>query len=57
MASKPTLADPYQAEDDHRTIMRAAEIQGDRKRMGGVRKHQIKQTKALKKVGSFLGKK
>lgn len=46
----------YRAEDDHRTMTRAGEIQGDKGRMAGVRKHQVKQTRALKKVGAMLGK-
>jgi hypothetical protein len=37
----------YQAEDDHRTMMRAAEIGTDRGRMGGVKRHQRKQVKAM----------
>lgn len=46
----------YQSEDDHRTMARAGEIQGDKGRMAGVRRHHVKQTKALKKVGGMLGK-
>lgn len=45
----------YQAEDDHRTLTRAAEIHGDSDRMAGVKKHHAKQTKALHKVGGMLG--
>lgn len=37
----------YEAEDDHRTMMRASEIQGDKKRMQGVKKHHRKQTKKM----------
>jgi hypothetical protein len=44
----------YQGEDDHRTLTRAAEIHGDKKRMAGVAKHHAKQTKALHTVGSML---
>lgn len=36
----------YQAEDDHRTLTRAAEIQSDKKRMTGARKHHKKQMKS-----------
>lgn len=44
----------YQAEDDHRTLTRAAEVQGDSKRMAGVKKHHRKQQKALATVGRTL---
>ena len=44
----------YQAEDDHRTLTRAAEVQGDAKRMAGVKKHHAKMTKALSTVGRSL---
>jgi hypothetical protein len=37
----------YQAEDDHRTMGRAAEIQADPKRMAGVRKHHKKVKRAV----------
>ena len=49
--------DDYRAENDHRTLMRAGEIQQDGKRMAGVRKHHTKQTKALSVVGRTLGRK
>jgi len=48
--------DPYQAEDDHRTLSRAAEIQVDKGRMAGAKRHHLKQKQALKKVGSMFGK-
>lgn len=37
----------YQSEDDHRTLMRASEIQMDHGRMKGVRKHQRKEEKRM----------
>lgn len=46
--------DAYRAEDDHRTLTRAAEIHGDKDRMAGVHKHHKKQTKALHSVGQLL---
>ncbi len=49
------LSDPYQAEDDHRTLSRSAEIQGDPKRMAGVKKHQAKQKRTLGVVGRMIG--
>jgi hypothetical protein len=45
----------YQAEDDHRTLSRASEIQGDKGRMGGVAKQQKKQLRSLSKVGKMIG--
>lgn len=47
--------DPWQAEDDHRTLQRAEEIKGDRGRMAGVRRHHRKMTKAMNKIGKSLG--
>ena len=47
--------DDFQAEDDHRTITHAAEIQNDRRRMAGVRRQHTKQTKALTSVGQQIG--
>ena len=40
----------YQAECDHRTMMDAAEVQSDKSRMAGVKKHHKKQTKKLSLV-------
>ena len=51
----PAMDHDYQAEDDHRTMVRAAEIHGDSARMAGVRRHQTKQVKALSKVDGMLG--
>jgi hypothetical protein len=45
--SSPKSDRDFQAEDDHRTMMRAAEITGDRKRMAGVRRHNGKEQKRL----------
>lgn len=47
----------WRGEDDHRTLSRAAEITADKSRMDGVKKHHMKQTRGLKKVGAMLGKK
>lgn len=47
----------YQAEDDHRTLGRAAEIEGDSKRMAGVKKHHAKTTKAHKAIGRAISRK
>lgn len=46
--------DEYRAEDDHRTLTRAAEIQGDVKRMAGVRAHHVKQQSALKRMDRLM---
>lgn len=43
------------AEDDHRTLTRAAEVQGDAERMKHVVRHHRKQTRALSRVGRALG--
>ena len=43
------------AEDDHRTLTRAAEVQGDPERMRHVVRHHRKQTRALTRVGRSLG--
>lgn len=51
----PTMSDPYQAEDDHRTLSRSAEIQQDPKRMAGVKRHQTKQKRTLGVVGRMIG--
>ena len=37
--------DDYRAESDHRTLMDAADIQSDKKRMVGVKKHHKKTMK------------
>jgi hypothetical protein len=47
--------DPWQAEDDHRTLTRAAEVQNDPARMKGVVKHHRKMKKALATVGRSIG--
>lgn len=47
--------DDYRAEDDHRTMMRAAEVKADPKRMAGVKQHHRKIRAALSKVGRTLG--
>jgi hypothetical protein len=52
--SAPTMDRDYMAEDDHRTMLRAAEIHGDKSRMSGVQRHQRKQTKALARMDSLM---
>lgn len=47
--------DPWQAEDDHRTLTRAAEVQADPARMKGVVKHHQKMKKALSNVNRTIG--
>jgi hypothetical protein len=54
MPSKPGM-DPWQAEDDHRTLSRAAEVQADPARMKGVAKHHKKMKKQLASVGRSIG--
>lgn len=49
-----TLDKDFQAEDDHRTMMHAADIQADQTRMVGVRRHQRKQVKALGRMQSMM---
>lgn len=51
----PVKEREYRDEDDHRTMTRAAEIQNDRARMSGVRRHQKKATRNLSKVGRMIG--
>ncbi len=50
----PMPHDAFQAEDDHRTLTRAAEIQADKRRMSGARRQHTKQTKTLEKVGQQM---
>lgn len=45
----------YRAQDDHRTLMQAAEIKSDKQRMAGVKRHHAKQRASLSKVGRTLG--
>ena len=63
MTSAPTPDLKWQAEDDHRTLMRAAEVMADKSRMAGVRSHEKKiagatemmcQMLAAKKLGGKL---
>jgi len=44
----------YRAESDHRTLRDAAEIQSDKARMAGARKHHKKVTKQHSLVGRQL---
>lgn len=52
MASYPSTASDrkYQAQDDLRTMQRAAEIQADKKRMVAAQKEAASQVKALQTV-------
>lgn len=53
--TQKSMADrDYQAEDDHRTMTRAAEISSDPSRMSGVKKHHRKATKQLNMVGRSI---
>lgn len=45
----------WRAEDDHRTLTRAAEIKQDQGRMAGVAKHHEKQKKSLAQIGRSIG--
>jgi len=56
LASAPMVDRDYQAEDDHRTLTRADEIQTDARRMAGVRRHHRKTVRALSRVGRTLRK-
>ncbi len=44
----------YRAEDDHRTMSRVAEIEGDPERMKYARAHHKKQMTALARVGKRI---
>lgn len=52
----PSMDKDYRAEDDHRTLMRAAEVTGDPKRMAGVRRHHRKVNRGLASVGKMVGR-
>lgn len=54
MPEMPVMKNDYQAEDDHRTLMRAEEVRRDPKRMRGAAKRHAKVTKELAGVGSTL---
>jgi hypothetical protein len=45
----------WMAEDDHRTLMRAAEVTSDPARMAGVKKHHKKVSRGLASVGKMMG--
>ncbi len=53
-ASASPSMDDYQAESDHSTLARSAEITQSPKRMAGVAKHHQKVTKQLKRTGSAI---
>ena len=46
----PMMDHDYRSESDHRTMMDAAEINGDHDRMRGVKKHHRKMTKKMSLV-------
>lgn len=46
----------YRDGDDHRTITSAEEVRNDTSRMAGVRRHQRKSERALKRTGRALGR-
>ena len=46
----------YREEDDHRTITRAEELRDDKSRMVGVRRHQRKAERALKRTKRSIGR-
>lgn len=46
----------WQAEDDLRTLTRAEEVRSDPARLKRVRRVQEKQVRALRRVGSSLGR-
>lgn len=54
-SSKAKSEQDYQAEDDHRTLTRAEEIRADGGRMGRVKKHHAKQSRALKRMDRLMG--
>lgn len=59
MPSKSTMNKQereWRAEDDYRTITRAAEINADSSRMQGVRQQHRKAQRALTKAGRAIGK-
>ncbi len=46
----------YREGDDHGTLTRAEEIRADTSRMAGVRRHQRKSERALKRTGRAIGR-
>lgn len=55
MPSPSKSFDRYQAEDDHRTLQRAEEVKGDRKRMAGAKAHHKRTMRDMTKLGKSLG--
>lgn len=51
----PAMDKSFQAEDDHRTLMRAAEVTGDSQRMAGAKRHHKKVSRGLASVGKMMG--
>ncbi len=46
----------YRDGDDHRTLTQAEEVRADTSRMAGVRRHQRKSERALKRTGRAIGR-
>ena len=46
----------YRDGDDHRTLTQAEEVRVDKGRMAGVRRHQRKSERALKRTGRAIGR-
>lgn len=55
MATCGPSDEDWRASSDHDTLSRAADIHSDPSRMAGVRNHQVKQVKSLKKMDETLG--
>jgi hypothetical protein len=53
--SSPMDDKDWRAEDDHRTLERAAEIKQDQARMAGVAKHHATKKKSLAAIGRSIG--
>lgn len=47
-----TSDNKWQAEDDHRTLLRADEVTSDRKRLSAAKQHGKRQLKAITRVMS-----
>lgn len=56
MCGGPMSDSKWQAEDDHRTLTRAAEVTNDPQRMKGVAEHHAKVKKDLAQVGRRIGR-
>ena len=54
--SGPKMDEDYQAEDDHRTLQRAADVMADPDRMQRVTNRHAKMSAALTSMASTIGK-